>query len=398
MRILLLTFYFPPDLCAGSFRAAALVEALREQGPAELDIDVLTTLPNRYNSMDWGAEALEERERVIIRRFDLPSHRSGMRDQARAFLSYARQVSESARHGRYDAVVATSSRLMTAALGARVARRLATPLYLDIRDLFTDTMADVLEGSPLKALLPGFRWMERSTFRTANRLNVVSAGFLPHIRRVAGEGNYRTFTNGIDQEFLAKDFGRESSVADPEPLILYAGNIGEGQGLHEVIPEAARRLEGRARFRIIGDGGRRPELEERLAQMGVTNVELLLPVQRSELMAHYREADVLLVHLNDHAAFRKVLPSKVFEYAATGKHVLAGVAGFAAQFIQSEISGAAVFPPCSVEGLVDGLEQLDRRCWPNGLLAPVDRSEFKEKYAREAIMREMACDILEMAE
>ena len=232
MRILLLTFYFPPDLSAGSFRAAALVEALREQGSADLHIDVLTTQPNRYHSMDWGAEALEEREGVTLRRFELPSHRSGMKDQARAFLSYARQVSESTRHGRYDAVVATSSRLMTAALGARVARRVAAPLYLDIRDLFTDTMADVLAGSPLKALLPGFRWVERSTFRAADRLKVVSAGFLPHIRRVAGEGDYRTFTNGIDPEFLEQDFGRGSSAAEAEPLILYAGNIGEGQGLH----------------------------------------------------------------------------------------------------------------------------------------------------------------------
>ena len=390
MRILLLTFYYPPDLSAGSFRAAALVEALREEGPPDLHIDVLTTMPNRYHSMDWGAEVSEDNEGVSIRRYELPSHRSGMKDQARAFLSYAKQVSKATRHKQWDAVVATSSRLMTAALGARVAKGLNAPLYLDIRDLFTDTMADVLAGSPLKALLPGFRWVEHSTFQAANRLNVVSAGFLPHLRQVAGERDYRTFTNGIDSEFLGLDFDSERTEGRSEPLILYAGNIGEGQGLHEVIPEAARRLEGRARFRIIGDGGRRPVLEERLAQNGVSNVELLPPVQRSELMAHYREADILFLHLNDHAAFRKVLPSKVFEYAATGKPVLAGVGGFAAEFIEREIPGVAVFSPCSAEGLVDGFERLE------GLSSPVERAEFKTKYAREAIMREMARDILEM--
>ena len=52
MRILLLSFYYPPDLSAGSFRAAALVKALTQAGSTGLTIDVLTTVPNRYKSFD----------------------------------------------------------------------------------------------------------------------------------------------------------------------------------------------------------------------------------------------------------------------------------------------------------------------------------------------------------
>ena len=47
---------------------------------------------------------------------------------------------------RYDLIFATSSRLMTAALAAWVSRRSGAPLYLDIRDLFVDTMNDVLSS------------------------------------------------------------------------------------------------------------------------------------------------------------------------------------------------------------------------------------------------------------
>ena len=61
---------------------------------------------------------------------------------------------------------------------------------------------------------------------------------------------------------------------------------------------------------------------------------------------------MLFLHLGAHAAFEKVLPSKLFEYAALGKPVLAGVAGFAARFVREEISNAAVFPPCDVAGAV----------------------------------------------
>jgi hypothetical protein len=56
----------------------------------------------------------------------------------------------------YDLVLATSSRLMTAALGALIARRKRARLYLDIRDIFVDTIGDVSPGPlalPLRQLL-----------------------------------------------------------------------------------------------------------------------------------------------------------------------------------------------------------------------------------------------------
>lgn len=97
-------------------------------------------------------------------------------------------------------------------------------------------------------------------------------------------------------------------------------------------------------------------------------------------------ADVLFLHLNDYAAFRKVLPSKLFEYAAMGKPILAGVAGYPADFIKSEIGNAAVFPPCDVEAAMRAFESLDLRC--------THREVFVGKYARRNIMRALATDIL----
>jgi glycosyltransferase involved in cell wall biosynthesis len=266
------------------------------------------------------------------------------------------------------------------------------PFYLDIRDLFTDTMADLFSGSPVRGLLPVFRCLERWTLRSADRVNLISAGFLPHACLVAPQHDYRLFTNGIDDEFLSLDFSGSGQGGGLPPLVVYAGNMGEGQGLHHVVPEAARLLTGKARFRLIGDGGRRRQLLEALARTGVANVEVLDPVPRSELYQHYREADILFMHLNDHAAFRKVLPSKLFEYAATGKPMLAGVAGYAADFLHQQVNGVEVFAPCDAVGLVQALERLFR------VNFPVDRQLFKQRFARKKIMREMAEDILALGE
>lgn len=390
MRILILSFYYPPDLCAGSFRAKALVEGLRAEGSLDLSIEVLTTRPNRYQSHQAEAPDLEESPGLRIRRFHLPSHKSGMADQAKAFIAFARQAWTETRGGKWDLVLATSSRLMTAALGAQIARRSRTPLYLDIRDLFTDTMNDLLGASPLRHLLPLFRALEKRTLSGADRVNVVSAGFLPHLRALAPTQHYATFTNGIDDEFLSLDFTKPED-AQGLPLVVYAGNMGEGQGLHRIVPQAARLMAGKARFRLIGDGGRRAQLEKALADEGVDNVELFSAMPRSELYDHYRAADVLFLHLNDHPAFRKVLPSKLFEYGAMGKPVLAGVAGYPAEFLRAELPGCEVFAPCDAEGMAAALHRI--------FAAPAmgQGEAFCSKFARRSIMRDMARDVLALA-
>lgn len=389
MRLLILSFYFPPDLSAGSFRTKALVDALRRARP-DIEIDVITTAPNRYRSHAQAVTEIEEIPGVSVTRIPLRAHHSGMFDQSKVFISFAREVLRLSAGRRWPLVYATSSRLMTATLGAAVARRAKAALYLDIRDLFTDTMRDVLARSPARHLLWPFNLIERWTFRSAQRLNVVSEGFLEHATRVAPHQSFRTFTNGIDPEFLAADFSRPAGSPQGRLRILYAGNIGEGQGLHIVLPSAAKALQHHAHFTIVGDGGRRAALEDALKAAKVDNVTMLAPVPRAELFEHYAAADVLFLHLNNHPAFLKVLPSKVFEYAATGKPILAGVDGHAARFIAENIAGSAVFPPCDAEAMVTAIGQLATMSW-NG-----DRSAFKQTFAREAIMDQLARDILDV--
>ncbi|KRC81708.1 glycosyltransferase family 4 protein [Sphingomonas sp. Root241] len=392
MKVLILSFYYPPDLSAGSFRALALVKALREVGNENLQIDVITSMPNRYRTLTREAATEENQQGVRVRRIALPGHDSGMADQAYAFIHFARQARRLVRGQDWDIVFATSSRLMTAALGAHLAKHARAPLYLDIRDLFTDTMSDLLAHSPLRFALPLFRLLERRTFRSASHINLVSAGFESHVRAIAPDVDLSIFTNGIDDEFLANTFSTAGTTAERPPLILYAGNIGEGQGLHSIVPAAAAALAQRARFRVIGDGGRRKQLEAAMAtSTGRGSVELRDPVPRVELLEQYREADILFLHLNDHAAFRKVLPSKLFEYAATGKPILAGVAGHAAEFLRSEVPAAEVFDPCDVAGMCEAFDRLLARS------GTIDRESFKQRFARHNIMRRMANDILDQA-
>lgn len=396
MRVLVLTFFHPPDLSAGSFRSHGVVDALcaRDEIVRSDDggIEVLTTQPNRYRSFRREAPAVETRGRLTVRRFEVPAHASGIRDQARSFVAYAQAVERHVRGRRYDAVFATSSRLMTAVLGARVARSVAAPLYLDIRDIFVDTIGDVFRGPLTPLAVAGFRAVERYAITTADHVNLVSEGFADYFTHHYPGIRCSYLPNGIDSEFLAARLDRppENGPGGRKPLrIVYAGNFGAGQALHAIVPELAARLRGEAAFTLIGDGGRKATLEAALERRGITSVTCLPPMGRDALIESYRAADVLFLHLDDLDAFARVLPSKIFEYAAMGTPILAGVRGFAADFLRREVPNVAIFPPGDAAGAVRALETLELRHHP--------RNAFVARYARRRISDEIAAGIVSLA-
>lgn len=385
MRILVLSFYYPPDIGPGSLRAKYIVDALIKEGPSTLKIDVITTSPNRYHSFDVSALKHEDDGKVSINRITLPKHKNGMFDQAKAFVSFSFAVRKLILKKKWDIVFATSSRLMTASLSAWVAKQSNSKLYLDIRDLFTDTMHSIFVKKPLRILMPIFYKLENWTFCSADKLNVVSAGFLDHFKRFLPNLSPSIYTNGVDEIFFKKNFSSDQTKS--KPLILYAGNIGDGQGLHKIIPIVASKLKD-IQFRLIGDGSALNLLKDSSLFKSQTNIELLKPILRNELINEYKKADILFLHLNDYEAFQKVLPSKIFEYAATGKPILAGVSGYAAEFLREKVEGVEIFNPCDDRSMIFGLQKL--------LNGPkiFNREVFLTTYDRQLIMKKMAKDIL----
>lgn len=390
-RILLLTFFFPPDLSAGSFRAQALLDAIRLQTGDDVQIDVITTQPNRYKSYAAPASNLERDGRARILRIQLPSHKSGFIDQSRAFLWFAIRSIRLARSERYDLVIATSSRLMTAALGTFIARRHNAKLYLDIRDIFVRNVQEMFPAVISRPLNWVFSRFERWSVGNASKVNLVSKGFLDYFARRYPNRVFSLYTNGVDNDFLNFPTHARTLAAAPEVLrILYAGNIGDGQGLHLIIPELAKRLENKASIQIVGAGSRLGLLKEALKAQGTRNVELIDPIPRQDLLCLYQNSDILFLHLNTHRAFRKVLPSKLFEYAATGKPIWAGATGYPAKFLANEVSNSVVFDPCDADGAIHALNNLS--------LEQVSRPEFVQRYSRNRIMRPMAKEIIELLE
>lgn len=387
MRILILSFYYAPDLCAGSFRTTAFVEQLKKYINSRDKVEIITAMPNRYESFSENAKVFEKlASNIEINRIDLGTHKSGFVDQSKLFLKFVWEVFKLIKQKeKYDTVYVTSSRLMTAFLGSLIANKQKAKLYLDIRDIFTDTLESIFTKSKIRYVIPIFRKIEKYTINSATHINLVSKGFENYFKNINNDISYSFYTNGIDDVFLKYDFIQDEK--NEKIIITYAGNIGEGQGLEKIIPDMAKKLGENYEIHIIGDGGRKKKLIEKLKE--VNNVKLFDPVNRTKLLEIYKNSDILFLHLNDYEAFKKVLPSKLFEYATTNKFIIAGVGGYAKDFIEENITDAIVFEPCNINSFYEKFEKVEN-------LDDINRFSFVEKFKRENIMAKMAKEVYEL--
>ncbi|ARK13670.2 glycosyltransferase family 4 protein [Fibrella sp. ES10-3-2-2] len=389
MNILLLTYYFSPDLSAGSFRNTPLAYELARQLGDSGTVHVVTTQPNRYQSFKIEAAAEEQHDNLRISRITVPAHTSGFADQIRSYVSFYSQALTLTRDNPYDVIVASSSRLFSAFLGAQVARRRQVPLVLDIRDLFRVNILELIKNPAARLVLsPTLRAVEQYTFGYAKHINLVSDGFSDYFADY-DQATYSHITNGIDDYFVDLPGSPASTESPQQRTILYAGNIGDGQGLEKIIPATARLLGPTYQFVVVGDGATKSKLDKAVTDAGLNNVTIRPPVTRAGLLAEYERADYLFLHLNDLTAFERCLPSKLFEYAATDKPVVAGVAGYAAKFINKHVPNSFVFAPGDAAALATYL-----------LTTPYEtttRTAFINQFRRETLVAKLARQILKAA-
>lgn len=392
MKIVFFTFYYPPDLCAGSFRAVALVQALSKNLNSNDELHVITTHPNRYASYKVAAKDIEQDAKITIHRITVPGHQSGMFFQARTFISYSVSAYKLCKQIGPIFIIGTTSRLMTGVLTGISAYRLKCRYFIDLRDIFSETISEILSrkskilGSMSKTI---FSYLEKKLFNNASGVNVVSEGFLEYFQEGGIDvSNWSFFPNGVDKEFQNSQPTKKNNTKNIK-TILYAGNIGSGQGLETILPEVAKKLGNGYQLLVVGDGGMRAILEKSIKNKSVDNIEILPPVKREKLIEHYQNADILFLHLNDISAFRRVLPSKIFEYAALGKPIIAGINGYSSKFMRANVPHAIVFNPGDVSQCVDSIRKVESLRIDNNQI-----DIFVKEYAREKIMKKMANHIL----
>ena len=344
-----------------------------------------------------GVPKYEKSANIKIVRFYTPEHNNSF---YRQFISYCFFFAKTLKYAyinraRYNCIFSTSSRLGTGVLGYVISLITKRPLSLDIRDVFSDNLRSLKFFNSFigQILINVFRIIEKQIISHARWVNFVSPGFLNyrHIKRL--NKNINLYTNGIDEIFIKNRNNtfnlREYKNKKTSIIITYAGNLGLGQGLEMIVLPLASYFKNKIFIQLIGDGSSVNLIKEGIRNKGIKNIILIPPVDRSRLIDYYNNSDMFLLQLNNTSAFKKVLPSKIFDYGSFDKPILAGVKGVANSFIKKNLPHACLFEPGDVNPPIKYIESIIK----NGLPS-INNDDFVKKYSRSNIMDRMLQSII----
>jgi colanic acid biosynthesis glycosyl transferase WcaI len=179
------------------------------------------------------------------------------------------------------------------------------------------------------------------------------------------------------------EFRGEHGISSDEVMCLYAGNMGEKQGL-ELVVEAARLLrdEPRVRFVLAGDGAARARLQ---AQSTDLSNLIWLPLQPADgLNSMLNAADIHLLPQRADAA-DLVMPSKLTGMLASGRSVL-GTAAIGTQLGDVLDLVGVRTSPGDVTEFVDALRTLAADATRRYELGQRGRAYAEEHLALDRIM------------
>lgn len=358
MHILLVTHHYAPEVGAPQRRWGALVPRFLADGH---EVTVLTPPPHYpagrcaelLPEHRPGATSVGEHGETVLRvrfREHGPGLGSRSLDQLIAALDSVRRGTRSLSRSasRPDIVLATVPGIPSIGAGVALRHLLRAPLVVEMRDAWPDLIEPSgMLGARGKADLKDAA--RRQVHRAMTVLQKDAAAVVTtteafgDVLRHRGMRRVELIRNGVYLD-EAEHLGRRERGAEPL-RVVYVGTVGRAQGLDTAV-RAAALLHERGRpvdLRIVGPGAEYANLLH-LAWVTGAPVDLRGPVPRSEVFDHYRWGDTLLTSLRSWRPLSWTVPSKLYEFMATGRHVTAAMEGEAARLVR--LTGAGdVVPP-----------------------------------------------------
>jgi colanic acid biosynthesis glycosyl transferase WcaI len=363
MNVLVLCPHFSPDLAPTGEVMTSIVGELAELGHR---LDVVTSLPwYRHHALEVGWDGQLVRHETtewgsITRVHPFPTDKRNIPARAVAFGGFTALAAweGAVSRGRPDIVLAMSPPLTLGPAGWAVAKARSVPFVFNIQDVFPDVAVELghLKG---RRAIAAAAWLERTTYRGADAVTVLSDDLADNVRAKLTQGStgsaadrapakVRVIPNFIDTDWITPGPRDNSYRAEfgltGKRVVMYAGNVGLSQALDLVLAAAtALRHEPDIVFVINGGGAARAELER--AARGLDNVRFVDMQPKDRLPEVLAAGDVHVVPLKRGLA-RSSVPSKLYSVLAAGRPIVASVdAGTeVAQTVERAGAGLAVGP------------------------------------------------------
>lgn len=153
--------------------------------------------------------------------------------------------------------------------------------------------------------------------------------------------------NGIEEKKYQKLIQTPSTKNSRQgpTRILYAGNLGYAQSLMTLVDSV--KMSNNFNVELIGEGAQKSNINKYIADNHINNVRVISSIGWDDLVDKYVESEILYAQITKD--FSSAIPTKIFEYIATGKIVVLGLPNGPAKSIFSSFSGVFIHEPVNVE-------------------------------------------------
>jgi colanic acid biosynthesis glycosyl transferase WcaI len=227
-----------------------------------------------------------------------------------------------------------------------------TKFILEVRDLWPEGLvgAGVATESSLSYRLIGAT--SRFLYRKADLIVTVTDGMRDVIvdKYQVDPETITTVETGVDVSQFQTPAGQLDPIIKKHTagkfVVSYVGTIGNAHDL-KTVTEAAELLEqshpGKFAFVFAGGGAEEPDIRQLVKSRNIQNVLCTGLVDRDTVPDILRESNLGIVSLKQSDVFQTVIPTKIYEYMATGLRILSNVSGQAEKTL--ERSGAGITIP-----------------------------------------------------
>jgi len=356
VRILVMSFLFPPYNTMGAVRVGKMVKYLTQFGhdvrvitareqtrPATLELEIpakLITATPWFNVNRPVELALGGRKRIAAKGYAAGGGRAGVAGRLgflyKTFLNYPdgqigwrpyarRAATRLVREWRPDIIYASATPFTSLLVAHDAARRFSVPWVAELRDLWVMGNAYYPFGGWRRSIEER---LEQRVLATTRGLVTISEPLAEALRTIHQKPTC-VVLNGFDpQDYPAAGIPKAESPSSNASLrILYTGAISNYGQRRDPSPlfEALRSMGPEAdRVRVVFCGWYLDTVKGIAARSGVQHlVEIHEPVSHREALRLQVSSDVLLLLLWDSPLERGVYTGKLFEYIGARRPILA---------------------------------------------------------------------------
>lgn len=270
---------------------------------------------------------------------------------------------------KYDRVfVQQLSPVMMSAPGVLYKRLRKVPLYTWVLDLWPESLT-AAGGINNKYILAFFRYYVKSEYKHSDKILISSRSFEKSILEYGDYASkivyYPQWSDATGEVQDVQKFKSLSLPKLPEGFnFMFAGAVGEAHGFECTMQAALLTKDHKdIKWIIVGDGRRLDWVRGFVKEHGLEDTVFTLGRFPAETMPwFFKQADVMLVTLNDDPLFKLYAPAKISSYMAAAKPIVAVLNGEGAEVIREANCGWSL-PAGDAEGfakLAIELSQMDK--------------------------------------